>query len=171
MNKTFQGHSPNIAPDAFIAETAMLIGKVTVGARSSIWYGTVLRGDLDAIEVGEGTSVQDNAVVHCEAGSPVHIGNNVTVGHGAIVHGSTIGDNCLIGMGSVVLNGCTIGDNCIIAAGAVVKENAVIPAGSMVVGVPGKIIREISPEQRERMAKESTYVRLSRSYLKEETAE
>ena len=109
MNKTYQGQSPNIAPDAFIAETAVLIGKVTVGARSSIWYGTVLRGDSDHIYVGEGSSVQDNAVIHCERGSPTRIGNNVTVGHGAIVHGSTIGDNCLIGMGSVVLNGCTIG--------------------------------------------------------------
>lgn len=171
MNKTYQGNSPKIHEEAFIAETAMLIGRVEVGTRSSIWYGAVLRADLDAIYVGEGTSVQDNAVVHCEPGSPVHIGNNVTVGHGAIIHGSTIGDNCLIGMGSVVLNGCTIGDNCIIAAGAVVKENTVIPAGSMVVGVPGKIIRDISPEQREHMAKESTYVRLSRSYLKEAPAE
>ena len=167
MTRTYQGHGPQIDKEAFIAETAVLIGQVAVGARSSIWYGAVLRGDLDAISVGEGTSVQDNAVLHCEKGSPVHIGNNVTIGHGAIVHGSTVGDNVLIGMGAVVLNGCTIGENSIIAAGAVVKENAVIPAGSMVVGVPGKIIRELSPEQVQKLQRESSYVRLSRSYLEE----
>lgn len=168
MKKSYQGHCPEIHEEAFIAETAMLIGKVRVGARSSVWYGAVLRGDQDAIVVDEGSSVQDNAVIHCEKGSPTYIGKNVTVGHGAIIHGSRIGDNCLVGMGAVVLNGCTVGDDCIIAAGAVVKENAVIPAGSMVVGVPGKILREISPQQREHMRQESPYVRLAQAYRKED---
>jgi carbonic anhydrase/acetyltransferase-like protein (isoleucine patch superfamily) len=165
MIRDYLGAWPKIDKEAFIAETAAVIGEVEVGAGTSVWYGAVLRGDEGAITVGRDSSIQDNAVLHCDLGSEVHIGNNVTVGHSAVVHGSTVGDNTLIGMGAIVLNGASIGEECIIAAGAVVKENAVIPARSMVVGVPGKIIRTLSDEQAEKLRQPTYYAKLVKDYL------
>lgn len=162
----FQGKTPVVSPEAFVAETAALIGNVTVGKDSSVWFGAVIRGDVEPISVGEGTSIQDNAVLHCESGHPMTIGSNVTVGHGAIVHCSAVGDNTMVGMGAILLNGAVIGSNCIIGAGAVVKENAVIPDGTMMVGIPAKPVRELGPEQLAFMQQTSPYVALSKEYMK-----
>lgn len=140
---------PRLTPygEALVASTAVVLGDVDLGAQVSIWYGTVLRGDCDRISVGEGTNIQDLSMVHADTGVPNDIGAHVTVGHGAVVHGRRIGDGVLIGIGAVVLGGAEIGDGCIVAAGAVVKENAIIPPRSLVAGVPGKVVREVSAEE------------------------
>lgn len=165
MTRDYLGVSPKVDEDAFIAETAVLIGDVEVGKDSSVWYGAVLRGDEAPIRIGEGSSVQDNVVMHCDKGSPLIVGDNVVIGHGAIVHSAVVGDNVLVGMGAVLLTGARIGDNCIVGAGAVVKENADIPANSMLVGVPAKIIRTLTPEQVAKQQVKSYYVELSKDYL------
>ena len=164
---TLRGKTPQVSPEAFVAETAALIGDVTVGADSSVWFGAVVRGDNEPIKVGNGTSIQDNAVLHTEKGHPLTIGDNVTVGHGAIVHCSSVGSNCLIGMGAILLDGAVIGDHCIIGAGAVVKENAVVPSGTMMVGIPAKPVRELGPEQIAFLDGTSPYVALAKAYLEE----
>lgn len=166
MIMTLRGVTPRVSPDAFIAETAALIGDVTVGKDSSVWFGAVIRGDTEPITVGEGTSIQDNCVLHTEKGHPLTVGSNVTVGHGAIVHCSCVGDNTLVGMGAVLLDGAVIGKNCIIGAGAVVKEHAVVPDGTMMVGVPAKPVRELSPEAIAFLHGASPYVALSKEYMK-----
>ena len=165
MIMTLRGKTPQISPSAFVAETAALIGDVAVGKDSSVWFGAVIRGDNSPITVGEGTSIQDNAVLHTEPGHPLRVGNNVTVGHGAVVHCSAVGDNTLVGMGAILLDGAVIGKNCIIGAGAVVKENAVVPDGTMMVGVPAKAVRELAPEQIAFLERQSPYVALSKEYM------
>ena len=165
MIVTFQGNTPQISPAAFVAETATLIGDVTIGADSSVWYGAVIRGDCSRITVGRGTSIQDNAVLHTEIGHPLTIGDNVTIGHGAIVHCASVGSNSLIGMGAILLDGAVIGDHCVIGAGAVVKEKTVVPSGTMMVGVPAKCIRELGPEQLALLDSTPPYVALSKAYL------
>ena len=167
MLMTLRGVTPKLSPDAFVAETAALIGDVTVGKDSSVWFGAVLRGDTEPITVGEGTSIQDNCVLHTEKGHPLTIGSNVTVGHGAIVHCSAVGDNTLVGMGAVLLDGAVIGKNCIIGAGAVVKEHAVVPDGTMMVGVPAKPVKELPEEVIAFLNGTSPYVALSKVYLEE----
>ena len=164
---TLRGKTPQVSPEAFVAETAALIGDVTVGADSSVWFGAVVRGDNEPITVSSGTSIQDNAVLHTEKGHPLTIGDNVTVGHGAIVHCSSVGSNCLIGMGAILLDGAVIGDHCIIGAGAVVKENAVVPAGTMMVGIPAKPVRTLGQEQIAFLDGTSPYVGLAHEYLEE----
>ena len=164
--REFQGKNPQVAENAFVAETAALIGDVTVGEESSVWYGAVIRGDNAPIIIGRGTSIQDNATLHCEPGHPMQIGADVTVGHNAIVHCSAVGDHTLVGMGARLLDGAVIGANCIIGAGAVVKENAVVPDGTMMVGVPAKEIRKLPPEQIAAMQKPSHYIALAKEYLK-----
>ncbi len=161
----FDGKIPQVAEGVFLAENAVLVGDVTVGRDSSVWYGAVLRGDMAPITVGEGTSIQDNATVHTEIGHAVHIGSNVTVGHNAVVHCAEVGDNALVGMGSRLLNGAVIGAACIIGAGAVVKENAVVPAGTLMVGVPAKPVRAVTEEQRRFLEQPSPYVALKERYL------
>jgi len=161
----YKGISPEISPEAFVAPTASVIGDVRIAADCSVWYGAVIRGDESPIVIGEGSNVQDNAVLHCDLDSTMVIGRNVTIGHGAVVHGATIGDNVLIGMGAIVLNGAKIGENCIVGAGAVVKENADIPANSMLVGVPAKVIRSLDEAAVEERKKQSYYVPLSKDYL------
>ena len=140
---------PEVADDAFVAPNATLIGRVRLGERVSVWYGVVLRGDLDIIDIGAGSNIQDNAVFHTDPGLPLVLGQRVTVGHGAVVHGATIQDDVLVGMGSIILNGCQIGTGSIIGAGTVLSENSVIPPGSLVLGVPGKVRRETTSEERE----------------------
>lgn len=147
MIKSFQGIKPNIHQDTFIAENASVIGDVKIGQASSIWYNAVLRGDIESITIGKYSNIQDNATVHTGKNEPTQVGDYTVVGHNAIVHGCTIGDNCLIGMGAIILNGANIGDNCIIAAGAVVTERKLIPSNSFVIGVPGKIIRQVTQEE------------------------
>jgi len=129
---------PSIDPSAFVAETACIVGSVRLEAESSVWYGAVLRGDEATITVSKKANVQDNAVVHSGRGEDVLIGEGVTVGHGAVIHGCTIGKYSMIGMGAVILSKAQVGERCIVGAGAVVKEMDVVPDGSMVVGVPGK---------------------------------
>ncbi|NLI16623.1 MAG: gamma carbonic anhydrase family protein [candidate division Zixibacteria bacterium] len=150
---SFKGKSPVIAPDSFIADTATLIGDVILGEETSIWFGAVLRGDINQIKIGRFTNIQDNCVVHVSGDVPTVVGEYVTVGHGAIIHGGTIGDNCLIGMGSIILDKSVIGDGCLIAAGALVKEKQIIPPGSLVVGNPGIVKRQLSSDE-QRLFKE-----------------
>ena len=149
----------------FVAPTATVIGDVTLGEETGIWFGAVVRGDRDRVEIGAGSNVQDNAVVHTSAGFPALIGREVSVGHGAILHGCTIGDRVLVGMGAIVMNGAVVGEETIIAAGAVVTEGSVIPAGSVVMGVPGKVVKQASPAQRETIRKNAlSYIELAKSY-------
>jgi carbonic anhydrase/acetyltransferase-like protein (isoleucine patch superfamily) len=142
------GRTPSVDASAFIAAGARVVGGVTLGEGSSVWYNAVLRADGDTITVGAGSNLQDNVSVHVDAGRPVVIGENVSVGHNAVVHGCTIGDGSLIGMGAVILNGAVIGEGCLVAGGAVVLEGAVIPPGSLVAGVPAKVRRELTAEER-----------------------
>jgi len=163
----FKGKKPSISKSAFIAENATLIGDVSIGSNSSIWYGVVLRGDMNYIRIGNNVSVQDNSVMHGTANKfPTIIGNNVSIGHNAIVHGCTIGNNCLIGMGCIILEGSKIGDWCIIAAGAVVPEGMDIPNGSVVMGVPGKITAKVTQRHKGRITRNwKAYVALMKDYL------
>ena len=139
--------SPAGSPE-FIAPNATILGNTKIAGHASVWFGAVVRADKDDITIGEFSNVQDNAVIHTSKGFPVIIGNHVSIGHGAILHGCKIGDRVLVGMGAIVLNGAIIGEDSILGAGAVVTEGARKPAGSLVLGVPGKVIRETSPEQR-----------------------
>ncbi|MBN2734256.1 MAG: gamma carbonic anhydrase family protein [Methanomicrobiaceae archaeon] len=150
---------------AFIADNAKILGKVNISKDTGIWYGAVLRADRDTITIGEGSNIQDNCVVHVSENSPVNIGKYVTVGHGAIIHGCTIKDRVLVGMGAIILNGAVIGEDTIIAAGAVITENKVIPPGSLVMGVPGKVVRELDSEQKKGIVKNAeVYINLAKEY-------
>ena len=133
---------------AFVADNATVRGSVTLGANSSVFFGAVLRGDRAPITIGAGTNIQDNCVVHVDYDHPVTVGENVTVGHGAILHGCTVGDNTLIGMGAIVLDGAKIGDDCIIAAGAVVTGKMDAPAGSLLVGSPAAVAKPLNDKQK-----------------------
>jgi len=131
----------------YVADGAKIVGSVSIGEYSSVWYNAVLRGDRSRIVVGRYSNVQDCCVIHGPESFPVRIGDYVSIGHGAKVHGAEIGDNSLIGMGAILMNGCRIGDNCVVAAAAVVTEGKVIPPGSLVLGVPAKVMRALSPEE------------------------
>ncbi|MDU8912100.1 gamma carbonic anhydrase family protein [Aestuariicoccus sp. MJ-SS9] len=133
--------APKIAEDAWIAPDANMIGNVVVEAKGSVWFGCTLRGDNEEIRVGAGSNVQENVVCHTDAGFPLVIGRGCTIGHKVMLHGCTIGDNSLIGMGATVLNGARIGNNCLIGAGALITEGKEIPDGALVMGVPGKVVR------------------------------
>jgi len=137
------GETPDVAADAWVAPGCYVVGKVVLEARSSVWFGATLRGDNEIITVGPGSNIQENVVAHTDMGFPLTIGANCTIGHMAMLHGCTIGDNSLIGMGATVLNGAVIGQNCLIGAGALITEGKVIPDGSLVMGVPGKVIRAL----------------------------
>lgn len=139
--------TPDIHPSAFVAPGAVIRGEVHLAENSSVFYNAVLRGDRAPISIGEGTNIQDNCVVHVEYDLPVTVGKNVTVGHGAILHGCTVGDETLIGMGAIVLTGAQIGKSCLIGAGALVTQNAVIPDGCMAVGSPARVKRPLTPEE------------------------
>ena len=143
----FAGRTPSLAESAWAAPTATLIGDVVVGTDSSVFYGAVLRGDSDRIRVGSGSNVQDNVAMHVDAGRPLTIGSGVSIGHGAVVHGCTVEDDCLIGMGATVLNGAVIGSGSLVAAGAVVLEGTVVPPRSLVAGVPAKVRRELTEDE------------------------
>ncbi|WP_190813493.1 gamma carbonic anhydrase family protein [Saccharopolyspora pogona] len=144
---TIDGITPQVDANAFVAPGAALIGRVRLSAGASVWYNAVLRGDQENISVGTGSNIQDGCVVHADPGFPAEIRAGVTVGHKAMLHGCTVEDNCLIGMGAVVLNGARIGAGSLIAAGAVVLEGTEIPPGSMVAGTPGKVRRELTAEE------------------------
>ena len=145
--KTINGNTPQIGEDCYIAENATIVGEVSMGSQCSIWFNAVLRGDVHFIKLGNKVNIQDGAVIHCTyKKSPTTIGNNVSVGHNAIVHGCTIKDNVLIGMGSIVMDDCIIESNSIIAAGAVVTKGTLVPSGTVFAGMPAKKIKDISPE-------------------------
>ena len=151
---TLDGIAPDLAgrgEDCWVAPTATLIGKVRLLEDASVWYGAVLRGDNEWIEIGRGSNVQDNSVLHTDPDLPLTIGDGVTVGHLALLHGCTIGDGSLIGMGAAVLNGARVGRNCVIGAKALVGENKSIPDNSLVIGIPGKVVGEVKPELIERV--------------------
>src|ERR1700749_1141776 len=139
------GVRPETEGDHWIAENAVVLGRVILKRNASVWFGATLRGDNDPITVGENSNVQDNSVLHTDLGSPLTIGANVTVGHQVMLHGCTIGDGSLIGIGAVVLNGAKIGKNCLVGAGALITENKAFPDGSMILGSPAKVVRELSP--------------------------
>lgn len=141
------GHAPQLHPQSWVAPNATLIGRVTLAAGSSAWYGAILRAEAEPIEIGAGTNIQDGVTIHVDPGFPARIGAGVSVGHNAVLHGCTVEDDSLIGMGAVVLNGATIGAGSLVAAGAVVPQGAVIPPRSMVAGVPGKVRRELSDDE------------------------
>jgi carbonic anhydrase/acetyltransferase-like protein (isoleucine patch superfamily) len=161
----FAGRTPEVHETAWIAENASLIGKVHVHANASVWFGAVLRGDIDEIELGPGSNLQDNVVVHTEQGFPAIVGSSVSVGHGAVVHGCTIEDGCLIGMNATVLTGAVVGRDSLVAAGSVVLEGVKIPPRSLVAGVPGKVRRELTDEEIEGMhGNSSRYVTRANDY-------
>ena len=157
--------TPHIHPSAFIAPNATVMGEVTVGADSSLFFGAVVRSEFVPIVIGRGTNIQDNCVLHADPGLPMTVGEDVTVGHGAILHSCTVGDNSLIGMGAIVLNGAVIGRNCIVAAGALVPQGMVVPDGSLVMGSPAKVRRELTDQEIEanRQSAEG-YVREAAAY-------
>lgn len=143
----FEGHQPELAEQAWAAPGSTLIGLVRLAEQANVWYGAVLRADLDAITIGARSNIQDGCVLHADPGFPVTVGDGATVGHRAVLHGCTVGEGSLIGMGAVVLNGTTIGQGCLIAAGAVVLEGTEIPPGSLVAGTPAKVRRDLTDEE------------------------
>lgn len=148
----FDGHEPQIDPTAWIAPTATIVGRVRIGPRASVFYGAVLRGDMDEITLGAGSNIQDNSVVHTDWGVPAHIGAGVGVGHAAIIHGATVEDGCLIGMGATLLNNSVIRAGAFVAAGALVREGQEIPAGHLAAGLPAKVRGELDDAGRRRVA-------------------
>jgi carbonic anhydrase/acetyltransferase-like protein (isoleucine patch superfamily) len=164
----FKGKSPKISETAFIADSADLIGDVEIGDFSSVWFNAVLRGDRNNIKIGSRTSIQDNVVIHADPENRVQIGNDVSVGHGAVLHGCRIESNVLIGMNSTVLNGAEIGKNCIVGANALIPEGKKFPENSLIIGVPGKIKREIEKSEIEAIAENAAeYVEFVREYREE----
>ncbi|MBP9942671.1 MAG: gamma carbonic anhydrase family protein [Comamonas sp.] len=141
------GVVPQIADTAWVADSAQVIGQVTLEAEASVWFGVVARGDSDHLHIGAGSNIQDGSVLHADSGQPLVVGRHVTVGHKAMLHGCTIGDETLIGIGAVVLNGAKIGKNCLVGAGALVTEGKEFPDGSMILGSPAKAVRPLTPEQ------------------------
>ena len=138
---------PAVAASAWVADSAVIIGHVTLGEDSSVWFGVVIRGDTSTIRIGRESNIQDNSVLHADHGMPLVIGEGVTVGHQVMLHGCTVGNNSLIGIGAIVLNGARIGNNCLVGAGALVTEGKAFPDGSMIIGSPAKAVRMLSPEQ------------------------
>lgn len=141
------GMIPRVADTAWVADNAQVIGDVQLAPGSSVWFGATLRGDTEPITVGEGSNVQDGSVLHADVGYPLTLGRHVTVGHQVMLHGCTIGDESLIGIGAIVLNGAKIGRNCLVGAGALVTEGKEFPDGSMIIGSPAKALRQLTPEQ------------------------
>ena len=141
------GVAPRVAASAWVADTAQVIGNVVLGENASVWFGTVVRGDTEAITIGAGTNIQDASVLHADFGQPLVVGERVTVGHQVMLHGCTIGDETLIGIGAIVLNGARIGKNSLVGAGALVTEGKEFPDGSMIIGSPARAMRQLTPEQ------------------------
>jgi carbonic anhydrase/acetyltransferase-like protein (isoleucine patch superfamily) len=157
--------SPDIAASAWVADSARGIGNLSQGDDASVWFGVVIRGDTERIAIGRGSNIQDNSVVHADAGFPVSVGEGVTVGHQAMLHGCTIGDHSLIGIQAVVLNGAKIGRHCLVGAGALVTEGQSFPDGSLILGTPARVVRQLSPEQMQGLEKSAAhYVENARRY-------
>lgn len=164
----FKGRWPEIAESAFVAPGAVVIGNVAIGDESSIWFNTTVRGDIAPISIGARTSVQDGTVVHVNEDAPVVIGDDVTIGHGALIHGTRIGDSVLVGMAAIILSYSRIGSNAVIAAGALIAERIEVSAGAVMVGLPAKQRSELDAEQQERLSQiPPRYVAVSRAYRSE----
>lgn len=173
MIKGYLDLYPQIHESAFIDETALIIGDVKIGAYSSVWFYSIVRGDVHYIRIGERTNIQDGCILHVTLNKyPLHIGNDVTVGHGAILHGCTIKDHVLIGMGSKVLDNAVVEPYSLVAAGAVVKEGFVVPEGHLVAGVPAKVIRPLTPEEKEKIDQSAqNYIQYYKNYLRTKNME
>jgi gamma-carbonic anhydrase len=168
MLRSFRGVWPRVAPSAYVDPGAAVIGDVIIGERSSVWPSASVRGDISVIEIGEETSIQDGTVVHTDAQYPAIIGNRVTVGHMAVLHGCTVEDEVLIGIGAIVLNGARIGKGAVVAAGALIPEGAEIPAGMLAMGVPAKPKRPVTEEEQKRFRQNvNNYVNRAKEYLEE----
>lgn len=141
------GIAPRVHDSAWVADSAEVMGNVELAAEASVWFNVTVRGDTESIAIGEGSNIQDGSVLHADIGQPLTVGRHVTVGHQVMLHGCTIGDESLIGIGAIVLNGATIGKNCLVGAGALVTEGKSFPDGSMIVGSPAKVVRQLTPEQ------------------------
>ncbi len=166
MIHQFDGQMPSIHKNSFIASSADIIGNVVIGAYSNIWFGAVLRGDMDSMTIGSYTNIQDNSTVHNDDNLSVSIGDYVTIGHNCIIHGCKISSNTLIGMGSTILNGAEIGEYTIVGAGSLVTQGKKIPSGVLCMGVPAKVIRELTIEEKESIKKSAKhYVELSSKYI------
>lgn len=151
MIRQFGSVKPDVDPNAFVHEAAVVIGNVAIRSKANIWPGAVLRGDIERIEIGCGASIQDSTVVHTDPGFPTEVGDWTAVGHGCIVHGYRIGRDSLVGMGAIVLTGAEVGKNCIIGAGALVPEGRLIPSGSIAMGIPAKVVRKVEERDLERI--------------------
>ncbi|MEV7795216.1 gamma carbonic anhydrase family protein [Streptomyces sp. NPDC087512] len=163
--KGIGGKEPAVDAETFVAPTASVVGDVTLRAGASVWYGAVLRGDVERITVGAGSNVQDNCTLHADPGFPVTVGERVSIGHNAVVHGATVEDDCLIGMGATVLNGAVIGAGSLVAAQALVPQGMRVPPGSLVAGVPAKVRRELTEEERQGITLNGTmYTELSKAH-------
>ena len=162
---SYKQYKPSIGKDTFIAENSTIIGRCFIGENCSIWYNTVVRADVNEIIVGRGTNIQDGCVVHCANDYKTIIGENVTIGHNAIIHGCTVGNNCLIGMGSTILDGAVIGDNVIGGANSLITSGKKIPSGVLVMGSPAKVARELVPAEIEEISRSAEgYLILSKEY-------
>ena len=151
------GVAPQVPDSAWVADNAQVLGRVQLGERASIWFGAVLRGDTESIRVGEDSNVQDNSVLHADEGMPLVVGARVTVGHQVMLHGCTIGDESLIGIGATVLNGARIGKHCLVGAGSLVTEGKEFPDGSLIMGSPAKVVRALTPEQIEGLRRSAAH--------------
>ena len=169
MIARLQDWAPQVDPTCYVASNATIIGQVTLARGASIWFNAVVRGDMAPITIGEDTNVQDLSMVHVDYNTPTVIGKRVVVGHRAIIHGATVGDDCIIGMGAILLNRSRVGNNCIVAAGAVVREDSVVPDGSLVAGVPAVVKRPLTPEETERIRRNATdYAARAQLYRREQ---
>ena len=158
-------HTPEIDPESWIAPNAVVIGQVKLAKNASIWWNCTVRGDTDRLIIGENSNIQDGSVLHTNRGIELRIGNGVTVGHGVMLHGCTIGDESLIGIGAVVLNGAVIGKHCLVGAGALVTEGKIFPDGSLIVGSPARVVRQLTPQQIEGLRQSALhYIENARRY-------
>ena len=149
MLRIFRNHAPKVAPSAYVDDSAQVIGDVVIGEESSVWMNAVVRGDVNHIRIGSRTNVQDGTIVHVmrDPSHPTTVGDDVTVGHGVTLHGCSVADRCLIGMGAILLNGASVGENCIVAAGTLLPEGMTVPARSLVMGSPGKVRRPLTDDE------------------------
>ena len=168
MNIPYKGIWPRLHPTVFVAEGAMIVGDVEIGEQSSVWFNAVVRGDIFPVRIGKRTNIQDGCVLHVRVGMPVTVGNEVTFGHGVMAHGCEIGDLCLLGIGCVILDGANIGRGSVIAAGAVVPPGMIVPPHSLVMGVPGKVVKDLGPgsEEKNRVSSDN-YVGYVENFLRE----
>ncbi len=163
--QAFQDYRPAIDPSVFVAEGVWIIGQVEIGKESSVWFNAVLRGDINKIQIGDRTNIQDGSIMHVTHEHPVRVGSDVTIGHRAIVHGATIDNCCLIGMGATILDNARVGSYSLVAAGAVVRESFVVPEGMLAAGVPAKIVRPLTQTEKERLFQSAQgYVEYARRF-------